>query len=81
LAKVDQLTPREYRVAMLVARGLSYKEVAHQSGLSHHTVKLYMHKIIRKLGVKSRTEVIVMILQEVAAQRHPNLQNAKKNQT
>jgi two-component system nitrate/nitrite response regulator NarP len=58
---MDQLTPREYRVAMLVADGLSNREVADQLGLSRGTVKLYVHTIFRKLGAKSRFEVIVMV--------------------
>jgi DNA-binding NarL/FixJ family response regulator len=67
----DQLAPREYQVAMLVARGLSNKEVAHQLGLSHGTVKFHMHQIIRKLGVKSRFELMTMVLREAAARREP----------
>jgi DNA-binding NarL/FixJ family response regulator len=49
-----QLTPREYQVAMLVARGLSNKEIAPQLGISHGTVKLHMHSILRKLRARSR---------------------------
>jgi ATP/maltotriose-dependent transcriptional regulator MalT len=49
---VDQLTPREYQVAMLVARVLSNKEIAHQLEINHGTVKQHMHKIFQKLGVK-----------------------------
>jgi DNA-binding NarL/FixJ family response regulator len=64
---MDQLTPREYQVAMLlVACGSSNKEVARQLGLTEGTVKLHVHKIIQKLGVKSRTKAILMILQEIA---------------
>jgi two-component system nitrate/nitrite response regulator NarP len=69
---MDQLTPREYRVAMLVADGLSNREVADQLGLSRGTVKLHVHSIMQKLGVKSRYEAMVMILQrEAAARREP----------
>jgi two-component system nitrate/nitrite response regulator NarP len=68
---MDRLTPREYQVAILVARGLSNGEVAHQLGISLGTVKLHMHKVIEKLGVKSRSKAILMILQEAAARREP----------
>jgi DNA-binding NarL/FixJ family response regulator len=47
---MSQLTPREYQVAMLVARGLSNKEIAHQLGLSSGTVKLHVHNTLQKLG-------------------------------
>jgi DNA-binding NarL/FixJ family response regulator len=49
-----QLTPREYQVAMLVARGLSNKQVARQLGVSEGTVKLHVHNILLKLGAKNR---------------------------
>jgi DNA-binding NarL/FixJ family response regulator len=75
---MDQLTPREYQIAILVARGLSNRELARQLGISTGTVKLHMHQIIRKLGVKSRFEAMTMILREAAARGDPNLQNAKK---
>jgi DNA-binding NarL/FixJ family response regulator len=51
---MDQLTPREYQVAMLVARGLSNKEIARQLGVTCGTVKLHMHNILRKLCARSR---------------------------
>jgi two-component system nitrate/nitrite response regulator NarP len=77
---MDRLTPREYQVAMLVARGLSNKVIAHQLGISHGTVKQHMHKIIEKLGVKSRFEAMPMLLREAAARRDPNLQEAVAEQ-
>jgi DNA-binding NarL/FixJ family response regulator len=62
---MDQLTPREYQVAMLVARGLCNKEIARELGLSTGTVKFHMHQIIKKLGVKRRYAVMMtMILRE-----------------
>jgi DNA-binding NarL/FixJ family response regulator len=60
---MDQLTPREYQVAMLVARGLCNKEL----GLSHCTVKLHMHNICRNLDVKSRYVLIARDQQWFAA--------------
>jgi DNA-binding NarL/FixJ family response regulator len=68
---MDRLTPREYQIAMLVARGLSNREVARQLGISTGTVKLHMHHVIRKLGVKSRFEAMTMILREAAVRREP----------
>jgi DNA-binding NarL/FixJ family response regulator len=56
------LTAREQEVATLVARGLSNKEVALQLGLSDGTVKLYMHKILKKLGARNRYALCFSLL-------------------
>jgi DNA-binding NarL/FixJ family response regulator len=60
---MNQLTPREHQVAMLVARGLSNKEVARELGLSLSTVKRHMHSIMLKLGVKRRAALILGVRQ------------------
>ncbi len=53
------LSPREGEVALLVAGGLSNKEVARELGLSEGTVKIHLHNIFQKLGAKSRYHLIV----------------------
>jgi two-component system nitrate/nitrite response regulator NarL len=53
------LSPRECQIAVLVARGLSNKEVARELGLSDGTVKICLHTIFQKLGAKSRYNLIV----------------------
>jgi two-component system nitrate/nitrite response regulator NarL len=51
------LTPRERRVADLVSRGLSNKEVARELGLSQSTVKHHVHSILAKLQLGSRVQL------------------------
>jgi len=53
------LSPREREVGVLVARGLTNKEVARELGLSEGTVKMHVHNIFQKLGAKSRYNLIV----------------------
>jgi len=53
------LSPREGEVALLVARGLSNKQVARELGISGGTVKGHMHSIFQKLGTKSRYSLII----------------------
>ena len=53
------LPPRESEVTLLVARGLKNKEVALELGLSDGTVKIHLVNIFRKLGTKSRYDLIV----------------------
>jgi two-component system nitrate/nitrite response regulator NarL len=54
------LSPRQCEVALLVAGGLSNKEVARELGLSAGTVKLHVHNIFQKLGAKTRYSLIVL---------------------
>ena len=52
-----ELTPREYAIAELVARGRSNKEVAGALFLSAKTVENNLSRIYAKLGVRSRAEL------------------------
>lgn len=47
------LTPRETDVALALADGLSYKEVAFKLGLSFHTVNDYVDALHRKLNLST----------------------------
>jgi DNA-binding CsgD family transcriptional regulator len=51
------LTPTEYRVAELVAAGLTNREAAARLFLTQKTVEFHLRNIYRKLGVRSRTEL------------------------
>ena len=51
------LTPTEERVAALVARGSTNREVADALFVSVHTVEAHLKRIYRKLGIRSRTEL------------------------
>lgn len=52
------LTPREREVLNLIAKGLLYKEIADQLGISFHTVRQHIGKIYEKLHVQNKTEAI-----------------------
>ena len=54
------LTPREIEVLTMVALGQPNKAIASELTLSEHTVKLHIHRVIAKLGVKNRTEAAVL---------------------
>ena len=51
------LTPREREIAVLVAEGLSTKEVAEQLYLSSRTVSNHLQNAYTKLGITSRSEL------------------------
>lgn len=56
VARNGTLTPREKEVLRLVARGMRNKTIAHELGLSEHTIKLHLHHVITKIGVRNRTQ-------------------------
>lgn len=60
----DGLTPRESEVLAMAAAGSPNKLIAGELELSEHTVKLYMHRIIGKLGVRNRTEAAIWYHQQ-----------------
>ena len=55
---VEPLTPREFEVLNLLAEGLSNRQIAARLVLSEGTVKFYVHVVMEKFGVHSRTQAI-----------------------
>lgn len=55
------ITPRETELLTLLSKGLLYKEIAGQIGITIGTVKQHIHKIYEKLQVSNRTEAINML--------------------
>lgn len=55
---VEILSPRENETLQLLSKGLLYKEIAVQLGISVATVRQHIHKIYEKLHVQNRTEAI-----------------------
>ena len=57
---LDELTPREHEVVLLVAKGLSNLEIGDRLHLSEATVKTHLTSILRKLGLRDRTQLVVV---------------------
>ncbi|AMK18547.1 MULTISPECIES: response regulator [Sphingobium] len=59
---LSTLTDREMEIAGLIRAGLRNREIAGRCGLTEGTVKVHLHSIFQKLGIKSRSELIIMML-------------------
>jgi two-component system, NarL family, nitrate/nitrite response regulator NarL len=55
------LTQREGEIGVLIADGLSNKQIARRLSIALPTVRNHVHSILAKLGVHSRTEAAVLI--------------------
>jgi two-component system, NarL family, nitrate/nitrite response regulator NarL len=53
------LAPRERELIRYVRQGLRNREIAGQLGVTEGTVKVYLHAIFEKVGVKNRTELAI----------------------
>jgi DNA-binding NarL/FixJ family response regulator len=58
-ARYAEVTPREREVLIAVARGLSNAEIAEELVLSDATVKTHVGRILAKLALRDRVQIVV----------------------
>jgi non-specific serine/threonine protein kinase len=63
-ARADRLSRRELEVAAMVARGMTNRQIADVLVLAERTVEGHVERIRRKLGVRSRTQIAVWMVEQ-----------------
>jgi DNA-binding NarL/FixJ family response regulator len=56
----DALSPREREVMLLAAKGIANKAIARKLNVAEGTIKLHLHRVYQKLGIKSRFALAVL---------------------
>ena len=59
--QLQHLTPRQLQIASLTSQGFSNKEVGRRLKLSEGTIKLHLHGIYSRLGLRNRTELASVV--------------------
>jgi DNA-binding NarL/FixJ family response regulator len=61
-AEAPPLSKRETEILQKVAYGATTKEVAHDLGISPHTVKTHLERIFEKLGANDRAQAVAIAI-------------------
>ena len=61
---VEALLDREKQVLLLMAEGLSKKQIAYEMGISIHTVTFHLRRIYEKLHVNTNTRAIAKAIRD-----------------
>lgn len=67
----ELLTPREKEVLVLVAEGMSNKDVALELNLSESTVKIHIQHVLKKLNLKGRVQAAVYAMERGWVKKEP----------
>jgi len=63
---IEELTQREQEILNLIAQGQSNQDIAQTLHIAPGTVRVHVHAILQKLGVRDRTQAVVHLLQHQA---------------
>jgi DNA-binding NarL/FixJ family response regulator len=58
-SRLRKLTPQQFRILMLLGKGLLNKQIADRLNISEATVRTHMTAIFKKLGVNNRTQAVI----------------------
>ena len=61
---LDPLTRREREVAALIGQGFTNRRIAEELGITERTVETHVGKVLRKLGLSSRTQIATWMMRQ-----------------
>jgi predicted ATPase/DNA-binding SARP family transcriptional activator/DNA-binding CsgD family transcriptional regulator/Flp pilus assembly protein TadD len=71
------LTPRKEEVAVLVSRGLTNRQIASELSISEHTVATHITKILKRLGLNSRSRLSAWVAERGSSP--PEYSDSRRN--
>lgn len=63
-SQLNTLTNREHEILSLIAKGMSNKVIARELDISDGTVKVHVKHLLKKLGLRSRVEAAVWMVNQ-----------------
>ncbi len=60
MEEIVELTARERAIVALIAEGLSNREIGNRLNVAEGTIKVHLHNIYQKCGVRNRTALAVL---------------------
>ena len=58
---INRLTVTELEIIQEVANGLISKEISTKLGMSHKTVEVHRHNIMKKLGARNFVQIVLVL--------------------
>ena len=58
---INRLTVTELGIIQEVANGLISKEISTKLGMSHKTVEVHRHNIMKKLGARNFVQIVLVL--------------------
>lgn len=74
---IESLSPRQFEILVCVARHLSSKEIGHILGLSPATVDSHIAAALQKLGLTSRRDAALRMIEFGFAPSHPDSEGGR----